>query len=260
MKEYSKAYNIYYNLIMNYKVLPNNIIKKYLKGYKKHKDKHCLDVIVMNNQRYIALIAYKRLENNFDILDLINEGNIGLIKAINTFDINKENTFLSYASYKIEKEIRTFIDKYSTFTHIPYNIIINNNIMKNYIEDFIKKNNYEPSLINIAENTRLNINKINNCINYTNNKALKKQNNEFDENEHILPNELFDNKQAINAIFFYISEEEKNILTDYYGLSNNIELSKCQISEKYNIQEEKILLKINEIIKKIKTKLNFETF
>lgn len=81
--------------------------------------------------------------------DLIQEGNLGLIRAIQSFDSKKHPNFLSYANKCIYQSIR---DAYSFLPHLiripPYQLAIYKKIQK-FKHDFERKNGYEPTLIQI---------------------------------------------------------------------------------------------------------------
>lgn len=102
----------YLDDISKYKVLSDADIKILLVKAKKG-DKKSMDKIVNSNQRFLFSLAKRFSGGNNELLsDLINEANIGLINAINYFDIKNENTFLTYAVYWMQRQIFLYL----TFT------------------------------------------------------------------------------------------------------------------------------------------------
>jgi RNA polymerase sigma factor (sigma-70 family) len=91
-----------------------------LKRYKKNKDKAAYDKLVLSNQGFVYNIAkrsFKRLKQNMqhcntiEIDDLINLGNIGLMRAIQSFDLKAHTRLLTFAGYWIQAVINLFINK-----------------------------------------------------------------------------------------------------------------------------------------------------
>ena len=92
-------------------------------------------IMISSNQRLVASIAHKYNNlisyNNIDLSDLIAEGNIGLAKAVEKFDVDKGNKFSTYASIWIRRYILDAIREQNSSIKIPRNIYYQN---KNYLE------------------------------------------------------------------------------------------------------------------------------
>lgn len=78
---------------------------KYLTKFKKEQDKHAKEILIERNMRLVAHIAKKYNNSSEDQDDLISIGTIGLIKAIETYNIEKGTRLATYASKCIENEI-----------------------------------------------------------------------------------------------------------------------------------------------------------
>ena len=78
---------------------------KYLTKFKEEQDEHSKEVLIERNMRLVAHIAKKYNNSNEDQDDLISIGTIGLIKAIETYNIEKGTRLATYASKCIENEI-----------------------------------------------------------------------------------------------------------------------------------------------------------
>ncbi len=77
--------------------------------------------IINSNLKLVVKIAFNYMSNDIDIMDLISEGNMGLIKAIDKFDYRQGNRFSTYAFYLISGAISSFL-KSSTNVRLPQNI------------------------------------------------------------------------------------------------------------------------------------------
>ena len=78
---------------------------------KKFKETGCLesrDKLIASNQRFVVSVA-KKFANNSNLLDLIDKVNIGLITAIEKYDVNSGFKFITYAVWYIHSEINTFL-------------------------------------------------------------------------------------------------------------------------------------------------------
>lgn len=98
----------YLKEINKYKVLKpaeeRELIKRMREG-----DEEARDLLINSNQRFVYAVA-KRYGNESNVLDLVNEGNIGLMLALDTFDESKNNRFLSYAIWYIKREINAYLN------------------------------------------------------------------------------------------------------------------------------------------------------
>lgn len=76
-------------------------------------DEHARELLIIHNLRLVVYIAKKFENTNVNIEDLISIGTIGLIKAVNTFSVDRKIKFATYASRCIENEILMFLRKAS---------------------------------------------------------------------------------------------------------------------------------------------------
>lgn len=99
---------IYMKEINRYKVLTAKEELELIERMKSG-DKEAKDLLIASNQRFVYAVA-KRYGNEDNILDLVSEGNIGLMQALETFDVTKGNRFLSYAIWYIRREINSYLN------------------------------------------------------------------------------------------------------------------------------------------------------
>src|SRR5437764_1608962 len=71
-------------------------------------DQECLDKLVRSNLRFVVSVAKKYQNQGVSLSDLINEGNLGLIRAAHKFDETKGIKFISYAVFCLKKKIRAW--------------------------------------------------------------------------------------------------------------------------------------------------------
>lgn len=112
--------------------------------------------LINHNMLFAVSVAFRYDNSQCDIMDLISEAMIGLIKAADTFNRDYENKFISYALFQIQRYIKEFIDSKKTPVKIPHKILqIKYNIGKHQETDtptLAAKLNVKEHLIDTAQN------------------------------------------------------------------------------------------------------------
>ena len=83
----------------------------YIKNWQVHKNEKCLNKIVSSHLRLVISIANKFKNYGIPINELVQEGNIGLMQAVEKFDLNKDVRFSTYSSWWIKAAMQSFILK-----------------------------------------------------------------------------------------------------------------------------------------------------
>jgi RNA polymerase sigma-32 factor len=109
--EKSEALQNYLRSLKNYPLLTPEREFEVAKKYVQDRDSASAQLLILSNLRLVVKIAYEYLRAGIHVLDLIQEGNIGLLQAVKEFDPYKGVKLSSYASYWIKAYIRAFIIK-----------------------------------------------------------------------------------------------------------------------------------------------------
>jgi RNA polymerase primary sigma factor len=117
----------------------------------KEQDYIALKKLVRANLKFVISVAKQYKNRNIPLIDLINEGNIGLIKAAHKFDETKGFKFISYAVWWIRQSILHAINNHSKIVRIPANIIGHYNQIKKVYLHFEQKYEREPYPEEIAD-------------------------------------------------------------------------------------------------------------
>jgi len=96
--------------------------------------------------RFVLLVAIRYQGKNIDILDLINEGNIALLKSLQTFDWTRKIRFTSYAVWWIRQAMTQFITEYSRTVRLPANKISKSKDIKNMEDEMDEILSDNPNL------------------------------------------------------------------------------------------------------------------
>jgi RNA polymerase primary sigma factor len=91
------------------------------KGHKRHVD-HARDALILANLRLVVHIAKKYLNHGISFMDLIQEGNIGLMKAVEKFEYERGNKFSTYAYWWIKQAIERAIADKARVIRIPVHV------------------------------------------------------------------------------------------------------------------------------------------
>lgn len=266
----------YYREIRKYPILSKeeeiSLFKKLHDGSKSEKIKAKEDLITCN-QRFVVAIA-KRYANNTNIMDLINEGNIGLIEAIETFNYKRNNKFSSYAVWFIRRQINLFILNTDC-------LIKKSNVSKTYyIMSSIKNNFYQkyqryPNEKEIMEilmdeyNIKLTdtIDLIDTEINYISDVYFDEEHQNvniplyeektmcFNQYENVNEKEYI--KHLLYKAISKLNDKEKYIIFHYFGLENDVPYQIEDIAKNMKLSRERVrqiketaLEKLGKTIKK----------
>jgi RNA polymerase primary sigma factor len=142
--------NLYFQRLKKIKIL-TAAEEKELIAKAKNNDEEAFRTIIIASQRLVVKEALKYYFKGDNLLDLINEGNKGLIEALKKFDLTRENRFFTYAMWWVRSEIRRYLSKNQNLISLP-DIIYNDylNFKKAYSK-LNKKFKRNPSEKELAE-------------------------------------------------------------------------------------------------------------
>ena len=145
--ERTECLKSYYEDIRRYPLLTKeeeyNLFEKYYNGSNFEKEK-AREKIINHNLRFVVSVA-KKYANNENILDVIEEGTMGLIEALESFDYTKGYKFISYAVHYIRRAINQYRVEYDDLVKkTNYNKTFH--LMTKTKNEFIQQNHRQPTL------------------------------------------------------------------------------------------------------------------
>lgn len=123
-------------------------------------DRKALDKLVSSNLRFVVSVAKQYQNQGLSLPDLINEGNLGLIKAAEKFDETRGFKFISYAVWWIRQAILQALAEQSRIVRLPLNQVGSLNKINKALSRFEQENERRPSAEELAKELDLPIDKV----------------------------------------------------------------------------------------------------
>ncbi len=252
----------------------NNIYTQYFKNIHKHPlltkdeeyelslkaqngDKEARDLMIQSNLGLVIQVAKRFLGRGISFEDLIEEGNIGLMKAVEKFQPSKGFRFSTYATWWIRQAIERAILNSARLIRIPIHISESMFKISKASKNLEKENGYEPNTDDIAEYIGINsdkVEKIYGSIANITSLDYSMSQNEDDQNmslnnvvkedeERTSPYEILNKIETINLLnswLFSLKENERKIITLRYGLNYEKPMTLHQIAGIFNLTKERI--------------------
>lgn len=228
-------------------------------------DQEAINSLVECNLKLVVPIAKKYYGCGLPLLDLIQEGNIGLIKAAEKYDGSKGFRFSTYATYWIRQSISRALSEHSRTIRIPANMVELLSKVKKATAELIQKNEKQPSDKEIAEYLGVEIDKIQTIMDIS--QAITSLDVPVDDDgetsigdliaDHSAENPLANlmreaNLQIVETVLNTLSPKEADILRMRFGINADKPMTLEEVGQHYGVTRERIRQVENKAIRKLR--------
>ena len=215
-------------------------------------DQAALERLTKTNLRFVVSVAKQYQNQGLTLGDLINEGNLGLIKAAKRFDETKGFKFISYAVWWIRQSILQAIAEQSRIVRLPLNQVGSLSKISKAFSKLEQEYEREPSPEELADTLETTVDKITDTLSNSGRHVSMdapfvqgEENTLLDVLENDDPNtdsNLIDESlsEEIRRSLATLTEREREIIVLFFGLSTNHPLSLEEIGEKFNLTRERV--------------------
>jgi RNA polymerase primary sigma factor len=216
-------------------------------------DQAALERLTKTNLRFVVSVAKQYQNQGLTLGDLINEGNLGLIKAAKRFDETKGFKFISYAVWWIRQSILQAIAEQSRIVRLPLNQVGSLSKISKAFSKLEQEFEREPSPEELAELLETTVDKISDTLSNSGRHVSMDapfvqgeentlldvlENSDAPETDSMLINESL--SEEIKRSLATLTEREREIIVLFFGLGTNHALSLEEIGEKFNLTRERV--------------------
>ncbi|RKX97058.1 MAG: RNA polymerase subunit sigma [Spirochaetes bacterium] len=220
----------------------------------KQGDKEAKEKLIKANLRFVVNVAKKYQNQGLSLSDLISEGNLGLITAVDKFDVDKGYHFISYAVWWIKQSILKAICEKSRMIRLPLNRANELLQIEKVRREIGSTKDGEADIEEIADFLDMDKNRINDLLNaskefvsletpLSTDKDANTISDLMEDTKGTNPEEVMINKtlqESIEEVLNTLTEKEANVIKYRFGLKGERPHSLKEIGDKYNLTKERI--------------------
>ncbi|PZR38507.1 MAG: RNA polymerase subunit sigma [Azospira oryzae] len=216
-------------------------------------DQVALERLAKANLRFVVSVAKQYQNSGLTLGDLINEGNVGLIKAASRFDETRGFKFISYAVWWIRQSIMQALAEQSRVVRLPLNRVGSLNKISKTFSELEQKFQREPSQEEVAEVLDTTVEEVRNNMSVSgrhisinapfvqgeDGSLLDVLENDYEEtpDSELMIDSL---RREIKRSLDTLTQREADVITYYFGLDQGHSMTLEEIGEKFNLTRERV--------------------
>lgn len=204
VNDFDKSNKLYYKDLKKYKPLDKQTERKLFLKFKNNNDLSARNQLITSNLKFVVDIAKQYKGHGLSFGDLVSEGNMGLLKAIDKFDEKKDTKIISYGVWWIRQYIKDAINRKK---NMPIDELPEDNEKQVFDDDLL----------------------------YNDEDNIKKS---FLDNDETYENN--DDAEAVKKLLSFLTERERNVIILYFGLNGEEQKTLEEIGIKYNLTKERV--------------------
>ena len=230
-------------------------------------DKAALERLTKANLRFVVSVSKQYQNQGLNLSDLINEGNIGLIKAAQRFDETRGFKFISYAVWWIRQSIMQAIAEHSRIVRLPLNKIGSITKINRAFSELEQVYEREASVDEVAESLKISTKIVKESLSISSrhisvdtpisddddatamSDLLTEKDSIYNPEKQLIKDSL---KSDLERSLSTISYRESSVLKMYFGLNSRVPLSLEEIGEEFNLSRERVRQIKEKGLKKLK--------
>ncbi len=215
-------------------------------------DRKALERLTKANLRFVVSVAKQYQNQGLSLPDLINEGNLGLIKAAEKFDETRGFKFISYAVWWIRQSIMQAIAEQSRIVRLPLNQVGSVNKINRLLNKFEQENERRPSVDEISEQIDLPEDKVGEAMMVSGRHVsvdapfVEGEDNSLldvltNDNAPMADRQLVKEslRTEIDSVLQTLNERERLVISAFYGIGQP-EMTLEEIGNKYGLTRERV--------------------
>lgn len=236
-------------------------------------DQEALDKLTKANLRFVVSVAKQYQNQGLSLPDLINEGNVGLMKAGKRFDETKGFKFISYAVWWIRQSILQAIVEYSRIVRLPLNKVGSYHKINGAFRSFVQEFEREPTNEELAELLNITAKDVANVLKGNTRHVSVDAPVSSEEgsatmldfitsgDEDLPDNQLMEEslKEEVQQGLSILSPREVEVLSTYYGLNGYKALTLEEIGDLYGLTRERVRQIKERAIRRLRKSYNRNT-